>query len=176
MWSIKSAALFKHPETHDIRNHKAWLILCLYYCHKANSPMFLLPQAFPRASWNVDLSENDGKKNLAAARTPCWGAGAAQTAAFVGIVMECELLNLSTCVLNVCSRKYWREMELPVAPQFIIPRHRLRIYDTTLEAWRPSRGWSNDTESAAIGSFKWVMTKPAMPWCNHLIMDMHIIH
>lgn len=67
-----------------------------------------------------DPSKYDSK-NLAADWTkPCSRIGRVQTAAFVGIVTMCKLLNLSTCVLSVCCHKYWGEMELPLAPQFII--------------------------------------------------------
>lgn len=132
---------------------------------KQHSQMCLIPPDFflYRASWNVDPSKYDGR-NLAAdrGRTAARELEPLRPQAFVGIVMVCELLNLSTCVLDVCGRKYWREMELPVAPQFIIPQHRFCIYDTTLEGWRPSRGWSNDTKSTVIGPCEWVMTKPAM--------------
>lgn len=56
-------------------------------------------------------------KTILAAHIP----NSEQTAAFMGTVMMCKLLNLSTCVLSVCCHKYCREMERPLAQQFIIP-------------------------------------------------------
>lgn len=56
-------------------------------------------------------------KTILAAHIP----NSEQTAAFMGTVMMCKLLNLSTYVLSVCCHKYCREMERPLAQQFIIP-------------------------------------------------------
>lgn len=60
-------------------------------------------------------------KNLAAGGFPKLCSGTAQTTAFMGTVMMCKLLNLSTCVLNVFCHKYCGEVERPLALQFIIP-------------------------------------------------------
>lgn len=65
--------------------------------------------------------KNDGKKFGSRRTELCSGIGTAQTAAFMGTVMMCKLLNLSTCVLNVCCHKYCAEVERPLARQFIIP-------------------------------------------------------
>lgn len=67
-------------------------------------------------------SYSDGK-NLAAdiPNDPAQEIGTLQTTAFIGNIMKRKLLNLSTCVLNVCSHKYCGEVERPLPQQFIIP-------------------------------------------------------
>lgn len=54
-------------------------------------------------------------------------------------VMMCKLLNLSTCVLNVCSHKYHQEVD-PATPCMAVHHyyHGLCVYDTTLEGWHLS--------------------------------------
>lgn len=67
-------------------------------------------------------SYSDGK-NLAAdiPNDPAQEIGTLQTTAFIGNIMKRKLLNLSTCVLNVCCHKYCGEVERPLPQQFIIP-------------------------------------------------------
>lgn len=92
-------------------------ILCLQYCHKADSQMCLIPQTFRRASWNDDpflVPSKQGGKKIGSRRTKLYKPQPSRDCYDV-------FLNLSTCVLCVCCHKYYREVQLPLAPQFLIP-------------------------------------------------------
>lgn len=79
--------------------------------------MCLIPQTFRRASWNADpflVPSKQGGKKIGSRRTKLYKPQPSRDCYDV-------FLNLSTCVLCVCCHKYYREVQLPLAPQFLIP-------------------------------------------------------